>query len=89
MTIILENGISNFTFFQVSGDDKLEKIFARFESLMPRVNETKLVTDMLWKSYEVSCNTNKMELLQSQAPVDWKLLGSSAIARHGTFDIRH
>jgi len=37
---------------KVSGDDKLEKIFARFESLMPRVNETKLVTDMLWKSYE-------------------------------------
>jgi len=37
---------------KVSGDDKLEKIFQRFESLMPRVNETKLVTDMLWKSYE-------------------------------------
>jgi len=35
-----------------AGDDKLEKIFARFESLTPRVNETKLVTDMLWKSYE-------------------------------------
>jgi len=34
------------------GDDKLEKIFNRFESLTPRVNETKLVTDMLWKSYE-------------------------------------
>jgi len=34
------------------GDDKLAKIFARFESLTPRVNETKLVTDMLWKSYE-------------------------------------
>merc|ERR1719150_2956247 len=33
-------------------DDKLAKIFARFESLTPRVNETKLVTDMLWKSYE-------------------------------------
>ena len=37
----------------VAGDDKLEKIFARFESLMPAVNETKLVTDMLWKAYEV------------------------------------
>jgi len=35
-----------------SGDDKLAQIFARFESLTPRVNETKLVTDMLWKSYE-------------------------------------
>merc|ERR1712048_563304 len=35
-----------------TSDDKLEKIFTRFESLMPRVNETKLVTDMLWKSYE-------------------------------------
>jgi len=35
-----------------TGDDKLEKIFNRFESLSPRVNETKLVTDMLWKSYE-------------------------------------
>jgi len=35
-----------------SGDDNLAKIFARFESLTPRVNETKLVTDMLWKSYE-------------------------------------
>jgi len=34
------------------GDDKLAQIFARFESLTPRVNETKLVTDMLWKSYE-------------------------------------
>ena len=30
---------------------------------------------------------NKMELLQSQAPVDWKLSGSSASARHGTSDI--
>ena len=30
-----------------------------------------------------------MELLQSQAPVDWKLSGSSASARHGTSDIRH
>jgi len=35
-----------------TGDDKLEKIFARFESLTPRVTDTKLVTDMLWKSYE-------------------------------------
>jgi len=35
-----------------ASDDKLEKIFTRFESLMPRVNDTKLVTDMLWKSYE-------------------------------------
>jgi len=34
------------------GDDKLTKIFARFETLTPRINETKLVTDMLWKSYE-------------------------------------
>jgi len=34
------------------GDDNLTKIFARFESLMPKVNETKLVTDMLWKAYE-------------------------------------
>jgi len=33
-------------------DDNLVKIFARFEALMPRVNETKLVTDMLWKAYE-------------------------------------
>ena len=30
-----------------------------------------------------------MELLQSQAPVDWELSGSSASARHGTFDIGH
>jgi len=35
-----------------TGDDKLAQIFGRFESLMPRVNETKLVTDSLWKSYE-------------------------------------
>jgi len=35
-----------------SVDDNLIKIFTRFEGLMPRVNETKLVTDMLWKSYE-------------------------------------
>ena len=33
--------------------------------------------------------TNKMELLQSQAPVDQELSGSSASARHGTFDIGH
>ena len=31
---------------------------------------------------------NKMELLQSQAPVDRELSGSSASARHGTFDIK-
>ena len=31
--------------------------------------------------------TNKMELLQSQAPVDRELSGSSASARHGTSDI--
>jgi len=35
-----------------AGDDKLAQIFSRFEGLTPRVNETKLVTDMLWKSYE-------------------------------------
>jgi len=34
------------------GDDKLTKIFARFETLTPSINETKLVTDMLWKAYE-------------------------------------
>ena len=34
-------------------------------------------------------NENKMELLQSQAPVDQELSGSSASARHGTFDIGH
>jgi len=34
------------------GDDKLKKIFARFETLTPRISETKLVTDMLWKAYE-------------------------------------
>eukprot|EP00088_Acartia_fossae_P038497 TRINITY_DN3992_c0_g1_i5.p1 TRINITY_DN3992_c0_g1~~TRINITY_DN3992_c0_g1_i5.p1 ORF type:complete len:611 (-),score=263.36 TRINITY_DN3992_c0_g1_i5:389-2221(-) len=33
-------------------DENLRKIFDRFEGLMPRVNETKLVTDMLWKAYE-------------------------------------
>ena len=32
---------------------------------------------------------NKMELLQSQAPVDQELSGSSASARHGTSDIGH
>ena len=32
---------------------------------------------------------NKMELLQSQAPVDRELSRSSASARHGTFDIGH
>ena len=31
-------------------------------------------------------NLNKMELLQSQAPVDRELSGSSASARHGTFN---
>ena len=30
-----------------------------------------------------------MELLQSQAPVDWELSGSSASDRHGTLDIVH
>ena len=34
-------------------------------------------------------NRNKMELLQSQAPVDWALSGSSASATHRTFDIGH
>lgn len=33
-------------------DENLRKIFTRFEGLMPRINETKLVTDMLWKAYE-------------------------------------
>ena len=32
---------------------------------------------------------NKIELLQSQAPVDWELSGSSASDRHGTLDIVH
>jgi len=35
-----------------SEDENLKKIFARFEGLMPRVNETKQVTDMLWRAYE-------------------------------------
>ena len=30
---------------------------------------------------------NKMELLQSQAPIEWELSGSSDSARHGTRDI--
>ena len=30
-----------------------------------------------------------MELLQSQAPIDWELSESSASAKRGTFDIRH
>ena len=30
-----------------------------------------------------------MELLQSQAPINQELSGSSASARHGTFDIGH
>ena len=50
---ILKSIFTKFIFQQNAGDDKLEKIFSRFESLMPRVNETKLVTDMLWKSYVV------------------------------------
>ena len=33
--------------------------------------------------------TNKMELLQSQAPVDQELSGPSASARYRTLDIRH
>ena len=37
----------------------------------------------------VTNKLNKMELLQSQAPIDWELYGSSASARHGTFDIGH
>jgi len=35
-----------------SGDDKLTKIFSRFEELTPKVNDTKLITDSLWKAYE-------------------------------------
>ena len=38
---------------------------------------------------KVKKDSNKMELLQSQAPVDLELSGSSASARHGTFDIGH
>ena len=34
-------------------------------------------------------NPNKMELLQSQAPVDRAFSGTSASVRHGTFDIGH
>ena len=41
------------------------------------------------KSGENTLETYKMELLQSQAPADQELSGSSASARHGTFDIRH
>ena len=37
----------------------------------------------------IEMNEDKMELLQSQAPVDLELSGSSASARHGTFDIGH
>merc|ERR1712127_140840 len=33
-------------------DDKLTKIFTRFDTLTPAINDTKLVTDMLWKAYE-------------------------------------
>ena len=46
----------------------------------------------LWVDFDQSCGyflgtgQNKMELLQSQAPVDWELSGSPASARHGTFD---
>ena len=40
-------------------------------------------------SFHLKKRQNKMELLQSQAPVDWKLSGSSASARHGTSDIGH
>ena len=32
---------------------------------------------------------NKMELLQSQAPIDRELSGFSASARHGTWDMGH
>ena len=32
---------------------------------------------------------NKMELLQSQAPVDWELSGSSTSARQGTSNNGH
>lgn len=33
-------------------DAKLKGLLDRFTNLLPQVNETKLVTDMLWKSYE-------------------------------------
>jgi len=48
-------------------DDKLAKIFDRFEVLTPSVNETKLVTDMLWKSYEFTDDlVPLMEFTQEQ-----------------------
>ena len=37
--------------------------------------------------FRVKIVVNKMELLQSQAPVDWELSGSSSSARHGTFHL--
>ena len=37
--------------------------------------------------FRVKIVVNKMELLQSQAPVDWELSGSSASDRHETSDI--
>ena len=50
-----------------------------------------LVKQAEWSQYIISlkCQITKMELLQSQAPVDRELSGSSASARHGTFDIGH
>ena len=50
-----------------------------------------LKVDKLTDFISLRCHIvgNKMELLQSQAPVDREFSGSSASARHGTFYIRH
>jgi len=63
-------------------DDNLQKIFTRFEGLMPRVNETKLVTDMLWKSYEFTDDlVPLMEFTNEQLSASTKEVFSGSVSQ--------
>ena len=42
-------------------------IVGRFEELTPKVNETKLITDSLWKAYEVWIILYKNKLASLEA----------------------
>ena len=70
------------------GDGRLRINLRKVKDL---VNNASILAIFSLKLYNFWQNflKNKMELLQSQAPVDRELSGSSASARHGTFDIRH
>ena len=56
------------------------------KAMKPGISESYKIPAMKICRY-LKVDINKMELLQSQAPENKELSGSSASARHGTFDI--